>query len=93
MVENGKITYPVKGAALIGDGADVFLSSAEIAAVASILGKIPTYEEYMKFAAQINPMADDIYRYLNFDEIEDYTQKAAEADAKLAEISVKVVNG
>lgn len=77
----------------LGDGADVFLSSAEIAAVVSILGKIPTYEEYMEFAAQIDPMADDIYRYLNFDEIEDYTAKAAEADAKLAEISIKVVNG
>lgn len=77
----------------LGDGANVFLASAEIAAVASILGKIPTHEEYMKFAAQIDPMADDIYRYLNFDQIEDYTRKAAEADAKLAEIAVKVVNG
>ena len=75
----------------LGDGANVYLSSAEIAAVASILGKIPTYEEYMKFAEQIDPMADDIYRYLNFDQIEDFTQKAAEADAKLAEIAVKVV--
>ncbi len=77
----------------LGDGADVYLSSAEIAAVVSILGKIPTYEEYMEFAAQIDPMADDIYRYLNFDEIEDFTRKAAEADAKLAEIQIKVVNG
>ncbi len=77
----------------LGDGANVFLASAEIAAVASILGKIPTHEEYMKFAAQIDPMADDIYRYLNFDQIEDYTRKAAEAHAKLAEIAVKVVNG
>jgi len=77
----------------LGDGADVFLSSAEIAAVASILGKIPTYEEYMQFAAQIDPMADDIYRYLNFDQIEDYTSKAAEADAVLADIPVRVVNG
>ncbi len=77
----------------LGDGADVFLSSAEIAAVVSILGKIPTYEEYMEFAAQIDPMADDIYRYLNFNEIEDYTSKALEADARLAEIQIKVVNG
>ncbi len=77
----------------LGDGADVFLSSAEIAAVVSILGKIPTYEEYMEFAAQIDPMADDIYRYLNFNEIEDYTSKASEADARLAEINIKVVNG
>ncbi|MFK7794446.1 MAG: bifunctional aconitate hydratase 2/2-methylisocitrate dehydratase [Gammaproteobacteria bacterium] len=75
----------------LGDGADVFLSSAEIAAVVSILGKIPTYEEYMEFAKQIDPMADDIYRYLNFDKIEDFTKKALEADAKLAEIQIKVV--
>jgi aconitate hydratase 2/2-methylisocitrate dehydratase len=77
----------------LGDGADVYLSSAEIAAVVSILGKIPTYEEYMEFAAQIDPMADDIYRYLNFDEIKDYTVKATEADAKLAAINIKVANG
>lgn len=77
----------------LGDGADVYLSSAEIAAVASILGKIPTFEEYMEFAANIDPMADDIYRYLNFDEIEDYTEKAAEAPTKLADIGVTVANG
>ena len=70
----------------LGDGADVYLSSAELAAVASILGKIPTREEYMEYATQIDPMADDIYRYLNFDEISDYTEKAAEASAKLAAI-------
>jgi len=75
----------------LGDGADVYLSSAEIAAVVSILGKIPTYEEYMEFAAQIDPMADDIYRYLNFDKMKDYTDKALEADSKLAEIQIKVV--
>ena len=70
----------------LGDGADVYLSSAELAAVASILGKIPTREEYMEYATKIDPMADDIYRYLNFDEISDYTEKAAEAPAKLAAI-------
>ncbi len=70
----------------LGDGADVYLSSAELAAVASILGKIPTREEYMEYASQIDPMADDIYRYLNFDEVPEYTEKAAEAPAKLAAI-------
>lgn len=77
----------------LGDGANVYLSSAEIAAVASILGKIPTFEEYMEFAKNIDPMADEIYRYLNFDQIEDYTSQAAEAPGKLADIPVKVVNG
>jgi aconitate hydratase 2/2-methylisocitrate dehydratase len=74
----------------LGDGANVYLSSAEIAAVVSILGKIPTYEEYMQFAAKIDPMADDIYRYLNFDEVDDYQEAASQAAAKLAEIPVKV---
>ena len=74
----------------LGDGANVYLSSAEIAAVVSILGKIPTYEEYMKFADKIDPMADDIYRYLNFDQVDNYREAASKAADKLAEIPVKV---
>jgi len=74
----------------LGDGANVYLSSAEIAAVVSILGKIPTYEEYMQFADKIDPMADDIYRYLNFDQVNDYQEAASRAASKLAEIPVKV---
>ena len=61
----------------LGDGADVYLASAELSAVASILGKIPTVEEYMEYAADLDLMADDVYRYLNFNEIESY-QKAAD---------------
>ncbi|PID46162.1 MAG: bifunctional aconitate hydratase 2/2-methylisocitrate dehydratase [Proteobacteria bacterium] len=61
----------------LGDGAFVYLSSAELAAVASILGRIPTVEEYMAYAADLDTMADDVYRYLNFNEIESY-QDAAE---------------
>ncbi|MCH9047944.1 MAG: bifunctional aconitate hydratase 2/2-methylisocitrate dehydratase [Proteobacteria bacterium] len=74
----------------LGDGANVYLSSAEIAAVVSILGKIPTYEEYMEFADKIDPMADDIYRYLNFDKVDDYQEAASKAASKLAEIPVIV---
>lgn len=74
----------------LGDGANVYLSSAEIAAVVSILGKIPNFEEYMKFADKIDPMADDIYRYLNFNEVENYQEAASKAAGKLAEIPVKV---
>ncbi|MCP4272851.1 MAG: bifunctional aconitate hydratase 2/2-methylisocitrate dehydratase [Gammaproteobacteria bacterium] len=62
----------------LGDNADVYLASAELAAVASILGKLPTVEEYMGYMDDINTMADDIYRYLNFHEIESF-QKAAAA--------------
>jgi aconitate hydratase 2/2-methylisocitrate dehydratase len=60
----------------LGNGANVFLSSAELAAVCSILGKIPTVEEYMHYAGQINETAEDTYRYLNFNQMESYQQKA-----------------
>ena len=56
----------------LGDGANVYLSSAELAAVCSILGKIPTFDEYMHYANQINASADDTYRYLNFDKMAGY---------------------
>jgi aconitate hydratase 2/2-methylisocitrate dehydratase len=61
----------------LGDGADVYLASAELASVASILGRLPTVEEYMGYAAEINSMASDIYRYMNFNEIESYQKAAA----------------
>jgi aconitate hydratase 2/2-methylisocitrate dehydratase len=60
----------------LGNGANVFLASAELAAVCSILGKIPTVEEYKQYAAQIGKTADDTYRYLNFDRIKNYREKA-----------------
>jgi aconitate hydratase 2 / 2-methylisocitrate dehydratase len=56
----------------LGNGANVFLSSAELAAVCSILGKIPTFDEYMQYANQISETADDTYRYLNFNQMESY---------------------
>jgi aconitate hydratase 2/2-methylisocitrate dehydratase len=77
----------------LGDGANVFLSSAEIAAVSSILGKIPTMDEYMEFAKNIDTMADDVYRYLNFNEIEDFQKQAAEAESKLADIPIRIAAG
>ncbi len=60
----------------LGDGANVYLASAELAAVASIMGKLPSVEEYMTYAQNLDTMAGDIYRYLNFHQIESY-QKAA----------------
>jgi len=63
----------------LGDGANVYLSSAELAAVCSILGKIPTFDEYMHYASQINETAEDTYRYLNFDRMDSYRQKAGSA--------------
>lgn len=58
----------------LGNDANVYLSSAELAAVCSILGKIPSFEEYMTYYQQINATADDTYRYLNFDKIDKYQQ-------------------
>ncbi len=62
----------------LGTGANVYLSSAELAAVAAIKGKIPTVAEYMEFASSIDATAADTYRYLNFDKISSYIEKANE---------------
>nr|WP_197976679.1 MULTISPECIES: bifunctional aconitate hydratase 2/2-methylisocitrate dehydratase [unclassified Pseudomonas] len=64
----------------LGDGANVYLASAELAAVASILGKLPTVEEYMGYAASIDSMAADVYRYLSFDQIAEFRDAAANAN-------------
>jgi aconitate hydratase 2/2-methylisocitrate dehydratase len=63
----------------LGKGANVYLASAELAAVSAIMGKIPTMDEYMQYADDINTMADDVYRYLNFNEMENYTAAADNA--------------
>ena len=60
----------------LGNNANVYLSSAELAAVAAIEGKLPTVEEYMKYAKSLDAVAAETYRYLNFDQIKDYTDKA-----------------
>jgi aconitate hydratase 2/2-methylisocitrate dehydratase len=60
----------------LGNNANVYLASAELAAVCSILGRIPTLAEYQQYALQINETADDTYRYLNFDQLESYQAKA-----------------
>ncbi len=62
----------------LGKNANVYLSSAELASVCSILGKIPTMDEYMEYVGQLSEKSDEIYRYLNFDQIEDYQKRAAE---------------
>ncbi|WP_263264638.1 bifunctional aconitate hydratase 2/2-methylisocitrate dehydratase [Pseudomonas entomophila] len=63
----------------LGDGANVYLASAELAAVASIIGKLPTVEEYMQYAQNIDSMAADVYRYLSFDQIADFRDAAEKA--------------
>ncbi|MBS9422380.1 bifunctional aconitate hydratase 2/2-methylisocitrate dehydratase [Photorhabdus caribbeanensis] len=60
----------------LGTGANVYLASAELAAVASLLGRLPTPEEYQQFMAKVDETAEDTYRYLNFDQLNQYTEKA-----------------
>ncbi len=61
----------------LGDNTNVYLSSAELAAVSAVLGKLPTPAEYQEYVGQLNTMGAEIYRYLNFNEIESF-QKAAD---------------
>lgn len=56
----------------LGNGANVYLASAELSAVAGILGHIPSMEEYLQYTKGIEPMSADIYRYLNFHQIAEY---------------------
>ena len=72
----------------MGDGANVFLASAELSAISSILGKIPTIDEYHKYMSDINPLSDQIYRYLNFNEIDAYVHSANSAEIP----SINIVN-
>jgi len=60
----------------LGKGADVYLASAELAAVTASLGRIPTVAEYTKAVQEINTAASDVYRYLNFDRIDTYVKEA-----------------
>ncbi|OWO82155.1 bifunctional aconitate hydratase 2/2-methylisocitrate dehydratase [Photorhabdus luminescens] len=60
----------------LGTGANVYLASAELAAVASLLGRLPTPEEYQQFMDKVDETAEDTYRYLNFDQLNQYTEKA-----------------
>ena len=76
----------------LGNGAQVYLGSAELAAVCAQLGRIPTKDQYLAIAAaKIDPRGAELYRYLNFDQIEGFEDSgrvvSAEQEAKvLAEV-------
>jgi aconitate hydratase 2/2-methylisocitrate dehydratase len=76
----------------LGNGAQVYLGSAELAAVCAQLGRIPSKEEYLQVAAEkIDPYGAELYRYLNFDQIEGFEDSgrvvsAAEEAKVLAEV-------
>ena len=61
----------------LGKNTNVFLSSAELASVASKLARLPSVEEYMAEMGVINDAKDEVYRYMNFDQIEEYAERVA----------------
>jgi aconitate hydratase 2/2-methylisocitrate dehydratase len=71
----------------LGDGANVYLSSAELAAITSILGKLPSIDEYHSYMKNINTMSEDIFKYMNFDQISSY-KKAAD-NASLPTVTIE----
>ncbi len=74
----------------LGKDANVYLSSAELAAIAALLGKLPTAEEYMKYMKEIDSMSDEIYRYLNFNDIAEFQDSADASKVKFKDIPVNV---
>jgi len=60
----------------LGKNTNVFLASAELAAIASKLGRIPTVAEYQADMGVINKDSSKIYQYMNFDKIEEYAAAA-----------------
>ena len=74
----------------LGDGANVYLTSAELASVGAIMGKLPTPAEYQEYAKNIDAMADDIYQYLNFDQIAEFQAKHDEGK-KIAAVEIQDV--
>ena len=71
----------------LGDGANVYLASAELAAISAILGKLPNVDEYLSHMKEINTMSSEIFRYMNFNEIKAY-KKAAE-NASLPSVTIE----
>jgi aconitate hydratase 2 / 2-methylisocitrate dehydratase len=61
----------------LGKNSNVYLGSAELAAICSKLGRIPTKEEYLADMSVLTAASDTVYQYLNFDKIGDYTESAA----------------
>lgn len=73
----------------LGQGSNVFLASAELAAIASVMGKLPTKAEYLEFASRIDSMGSEIYRYLNFDQVPEFLTAAEEGRSIAKEIVVQ----
>ncbi|MGE8225235.1 MAG: hypothetical protein ACN6RK_05560, partial [Stenotrophomonas sp.] len=65
----------------LGRNTNVYLGSAELAAICSRLGRIPTKEEYMADVGVLDSAGAEIYRYMNFDQISDYKDVADSVNA------------
>ncbi|MEK9542921.1 MAG: bifunctional aconitate hydratase 2/2-methylisocitrate dehydratase, partial [Luminiphilus sp.] len=74
----------------LGEGANVYLTSAELAAVGALLGKLPSPAEYLEFAGKIDSMSEEIYRYLNFDRVIEFQQRAEEGQ-RIAAVQIDQV--
>jgi aconitate hydratase 2/2-methylisocitrate dehydratase len=72
----------------LGKGANVYLASAELAAVSSILGRLPSNEEYLKYHNKLASQAKDVYKYLNFNEEKEYV----EASKRPKPVEVRAAN-
>jgi aconitate hydratase 2/2-methylisocitrate dehydratase len=75
----------------LGKGANVYLASAELAAVAALKGELPTPQEYLEAMETIDPTAADTYRYLNFDQLPEFTEAADFALDAEAEDEAKAI--
>ena len=68
----------------LGKNSNVYLGSAELAAICSKLGRIPTRAEYMADMGALTATSDTIYQYLNFDKVKDYTDLADTVENSVA---------
>ncbi|PIE40581.1 MAG: bifunctional aconitate hydratase 2/2-methylisocitrate dehydratase [Gammaproteobacteria bacterium] len=71
----------------LGQGANVYLASAELAAVSALLGKLPSVEEYLTYAADLQQDKNDTYRYLNFDQLDRYLKDANTVTIPISELA------
>jgi aconitate hydratase 2/2-methylisocitrate dehydratase len=74
----------------LGNGANVYLTSAELAAIGGILGRLPSPEEYLTYAKEIDSMSSEIFRYMNFDQIAQFV-KGAEDGKRIAATQIEEV--
>lgn len=74
----------------LGNGANVYLTSAELAAIGGILGRLPSPEEYLTYAKEIDSMSGEIFRYMNFDQIAQFV-KGAEEGKRIAATQIEEV--